>query len=319
MLPFLAKIGPVLIPTHFVTWNLAYIAWILFTVWYARSFGIDLNQLINLIIFTILVSFVGARLSWFVMVTGPKEFDFILRHPIELLKVWKGGLSFYGIVGFFIPLGAWYCLRYRVPILTMFDIYIPGVVLGIFIQNWGCLLAGCHYGKPTDLPWGVSYHHYLFPGPRGVSLHPFPVYVSLIGMFIFLFSLGWYQARENRGGALGRIFSPVFRLLRLRFIEGELVCVAGALYSGLRFFAEFTRNPANQIWPPGSPLPQSQYACLGFFCFCLAGYWLYRETREDYEKGIPLRSWRKAAFGFYRLLEWSSLNLPWPVRRKEGG
>lgn len=318
MLPFLAKIGTVLIPTHFVTWSLAYTAWILFTVWYARSFQINISQLINLLIFTILVSLAGARLSWFALVAGPKEFDFILRHPVELLKVWKGGLSFYGIVGLTIPLGAWYCLRYRVPIAELSDICIPGVVLGVFIQNWGCLLAGCHYGKPTDLPWAVSYHHRLFQGPLGVTLHPFPVYVCLIGMFIFLFSLGWYQAKEKRPGILGRVFSPVFRVLRLRFIDGELICLAGAWYSGLRFFAEFTRNPANQVWSSGSPLPQSQYACLGFFCFCLAGYWLYRETRRDYEKGIPLGFLQKAALGFYRLLVWASLNLPWPVKTRDG-
>lgn len=107
---------------------------------------------------------------------------------------WFGGFIG-GVAGF-----VWMARRYRVPLLEMFDAASPAAALGYGIGRIGCLISGDgDYGKPTSLPWGMSFPHGLVPTTQKV--HPTPIYELLVAIFIFwwLWKLGGRQAiQENK-------------------------------------------------------------------------------------------------------------------------
>ncbi len=144
-----------------------------------------------------LVGIAGAKL--YHVFETPRE---LFANPIGLLfsrygLAWFGGL----IAGFaaFIWLARWY----KIPLLEMFDAGSPAAALGYGIGRIGCLLSGDgDYGKPTSLPWGMSFPDGLVPTTQRV--HPTPIYELIVACAIawLLWRLGTRQiaARAARRG-----------------------------------------------------------------------------------------------------------------------
>jgi phosphatidylglycerol:prolipoprotein diacylglycerol transferase len=83
----------------------------------------------------------------------------------------------------------------------------PGIALGHVIGRFGCLLAGCCYGKPTDVPWGIVFSNPAAAAsvgtPLGVALHPTQLYDAGAELLIMIVLL----ATERRGRPFpGRTF-----------------------------------------------------------------------------------------------------------------
>ena len=145
-----------------------------------------------------LVGIVGAK-PYHVLETPHELFE----NPLGLLfsrygLAWFGGL----IAGFatFIWLARWY----KIPLLEMFDAGSPAAALGYGIGRIGCLLSGDgDYGKPTSLPWGMSFPNGLVPTTDRV--HPTPIYELIVACAIawVLWRMGTRQiaARAARGSA----------------------------------------------------------------------------------------------------------------------
>jgi phosphatidylglycerol---prolipoprotein diacylglyceryl transferase len=123
----------------------------------------------------------------------------VLETPKLLMADPKMLISQYGFAwfgGFLGGLAAfiWMARRYRVPLLEMFDAASPAAALGYGIGRIGCLISGDgDYGKPTSLPWGMSFPHGLVPTTEKV--HPTPIYELIVAIFIFwwLWKLGGKQ------------------------------------------------------------------------------------------------------------------------------
>ena len=312
MLPFLAKIGSVLIPTMPVFWCLGYLTGAFIVIGLSRRQGLDMSKILNLLIFTIAASVMGARISAVFLLAKPEQLRWFLDHPAEIFKFWKSGYSFYGVVFFSLAAGTWYCFRSGLPVPFTAELFIPGVALGHFIQSIGDFLAGAHPGIPTTLPWGIMTDNPLFRGPKGVLLHPVMLYIAALSAVGFLTAYGWLQVREGRKKFLFSFaINPAFRLLRLRFIPGEMFFLSGAFYALFRFFVEFFRDPRTLIWYPDFPLPQTQAACIGFFILCWGVYFGLRVFREDEEAGREQRRWVKAGMRFVAGIEWLAKRIPY--------
>ena len=84
-----------------------------------------------------------------------------------------------GLIAAFL-VGLWLVRRYRLPVWTTADLYAPGIALGHVIGRLGCLLAGCCYGRPTDVPWGITFTDPVAAAnvgtPLGMPLHPTQLY-----------------------------------------------------------------------------------------------------------------------------------------------
>ena len=100
---------------------------------------------------------------------------------------WSGGLTWYGaVLGAFVAM-LLICLWRRVPPGLWFNLVVPAVALGYSIGRVGCLLAGDgDYGRPSELPWAMSFSHGVVPTAPGVTVHPTPIYESLAMLVVFV-------------------------------------------------------------------------------------------------------------------------------------
>jgi phosphatidylglycerol:prolipoprotein diacylglycerol transferase len=76
--------------------------------------------------------------------------------------------------------GLWYVRKHRLPVWPVADAVAPSIALGHVVGRFGCLLAGCCYGKPTSLPWGITFTDPFAASnvgtPLHVALHPTQMY-----------------------------------------------------------------------------------------------------------------------------------------------
>lgn len=181
-------------------------------VWRGRSQGIDADAMWELGIVIVVAAILVSRLEY-VRTQWPKYAD----SPARILSFSDGGLVFYGgIVGALLGIAAWSAAR-RIPMRTTLDLYAPSIALGHALGRLGCFFAGCCYGRPTDVPWAVT-----FPegglAPAGLPLHPTQLYEAAaeatFGVLLLLappllpgrLAGGWLMAY-----AIFRSFNETFR------------------------------------------------------------------------------------------------------------
>ena len=137
----------------------------------------------------------------------------------DILKVWQGGLAYYG--GFILALivAVLYLRWKKLPIFKVIDIFAPSLILGVSIARIGCFLAGCCFGKPTSLPWGVTFPEgslaWIELGQKLVKIHPTQIYssISLFCIFIILLILRKHMKFSGQLFLLSVILYSVHRFL----------------------------------------------------------------------------------------------------------
>ena len=184
MHPILFRLGPFTLHTYGVFVAMAFLAAIGLSLKEARNVDEDPNKVLDLCFYMLIAGLIGSRILYVAV-----NWETFLRDPVEIIRVWHGGLVFYG--GF---LGAclaavWYIKKEGLSAWKTADILAPSIALGQFIGRIGCFFAGCCYGKPCDLPWAVTFTDINSLAPRGVALHPTQLYSSLNGLVIFLLLL----------------------------------------------------------------------------------------------------------------------------------
>jgi phosphatidylglycerol:prolipoprotein diacylglycerol transferase len=159
---------------------------------------------------------------------------YYLSHPLEILYVWQGGMSFHGGFLGIVAAGLWFCRRNGIPVLQMSDALAMAAPAGIMLGRLANFVNAELWGRPTSLPWGV-----IFPGERaqdcpGVvgpcARHPSQLYEAgleglLLGALLLwlAFGRGWLR----RPGAITGLFLAGYAAARM-FVE--LFRVADAQY-----------------------------------------------------------------------------------------
>lgn len=146
-----------------------------------RAKIISSTQLQNLILWGTVVGVVGGRILWAASNLPMSWYD--------LIEIWEGGLSVLGAVIAILLFATVYLKQKKIPVLPLLDLVAIYAPLLQAISRIGCLMAGCCYGWPTNLFWGVTYTHpdsAVPPALRNVSLHPTQLYSALILLVIFL-------------------------------------------------------------------------------------------------------------------------------------
>lgn len=153
--------------------------------------------------------------------------NFELSAFLDVLKFWqRGSFSFFPAFLLAVILIFIYCKLKRIPILKSLDYLLPIAILGVGIQrSFGCFLAGCCYGKPTGLPWGMIFPAASRAGSHypGVPLHPTQLYYGITSFMIFAF-LWWYKKRTQKPGeitALGFIMLALSYFF-ITFLRGDI-------------------------------------------------------------------------------------------------
>src|SRR5262245_33636222 len=168
----------------------------------AKTRNLDSNRVLDLGIYIIIAALVGAKLLLLVV-----DFDQFRRSPGDLLSLARSGGVFYGGLILAVAVAFWYISKHRMPFWTTCDVFAPGIALGHVTGRLGCLAAGCCYGRPTDLPWGITFTNPLAASvvgtPLGRALHPTQLYEAGAELLILILLL----ATERRGRPFaGRTF-----------------------------------------------------------------------------------------------------------------
>ena len=202
MHPILFEIRGFPVYTYGLLLAAAYLLGLQFALVRARARGLDSNRVMDLGIWIIISALVGAKLLLLVVDYRP-----FLANPRTIVDLLRSGGVFYGGLIAAVTVALAYIWRHRMPMWTTTDVFAPGIALGHVVARLGCLLAGCCFGRPTSVPWAISFHDpnaFATSGtPLGVSLHPTQLYEAGAEALILVFLLAF----ERRGRPFpGRTF-----------------------------------------------------------------------------------------------------------------
>lgn len=240
MLPIQAIPFPAIDPVAFelgplvVRWYaLAYVAGILFGVWYARRlvstprlWGSDgppatPHHIDDLVLWSTLGVIIGGRLGY-VLFYNPAYF---LASPLEIFALWGGGMSFHGgflgvVVAFW-----WYGRRHGIGLDRLLDLAACGVPVGLGLGRVANFINAELYGRASDVPWAV-----VFPGGGPDPRHPSQLYEAVLEGLVLFVAL---RIASHRFQALARpgLCSGIFALG----------------YAASRILVEFAREPDAHI------------------------------------------------------------------------
>ena len=175
MHPILFRIGSWPVYSYGVLLALAYLAGLQLAVVRARRAGLDSAKVMDLGIYLIIAALIGAKLMLIAV-----DFNYFRSQPREILSLVRAGGVFYGgLIAAFLA-GVWLIQRYKLPLWTTADLIAPGIALGHIVGRFGCLLAGCCYGRPTDVAWAITFTDPVAATnvgtPLQIPLHPTQLY-----------------------------------------------------------------------------------------------------------------------------------------------
>ena len=220
MHPILFRVGNFPVNAYGVFLALAFLSAIFVTVRLAVRDGLPKEKIYDLCLWLLLSSLVGSKLL--MLLTEPEyRQNPMLLFSLDFLR--SGGVFYGGLLGAIIA-GYLLMRRGKLPWWTTADACAPGIALGSVLGRLGCFFAGCCWGKPTSLPWGVSFPpagHEVTGVPTGVHLHPTQLYESLSMLIVFVFLL-WLHKRKK--------------------FSGQVILAYAILYATVRFLIEFVRD-----------------------------------------------------------------------------
>ncbi|MEE2943722.1 MAG: prolipoprotein diacylglyceryl transferase [Pseudomonadota bacterium] len=206
-------------------------------LWNASGAPMDKVQVEDFLTWAILGVIIGGRLG-FVLFYQP---GYYLSNPQDILKVWQGGMAFHGGMLGVVIAGWIYCIRHSLPKLSVADVVVLGVPVGLMLGRIANFTNAELWGRATDLPWGVA-----FPGFEAQNCgqlvglcarHPSQVYEAVLEGALLLAVLLWLAWRKDALKMPGRITGTFF-----------------AGYGLARFLVEFVRQPDLQFISDGNPL-----------------------------------------------------------------
>ncbi len=193
------------------TYGVLVAAGVLIALWYLRRqaprAGLDPRRTWDMAIYGIFAALFVAKI-WYIF----GDWSHYAAHPHDILSVAtiESGGTFYGGVIGGILLVLIYSYIYGMPLLAVFDTFAAALPIGHAIGRLGCFTAGCCYGKPTTLPWAVTFTSpvagRINGTPLGVPLHPTELYEAAAEFLNFLILIWMGKRQRFKGQLLGTYF-----------------------------------------------------------------------------------------------------------------
>lgn len=207
MLPILFHLGSLTIYSYGVLAATGLLAGLWFAYRRAPRVGLDPNKIWNLTIYGILIA-LGLSKIWLIL----SAWDYYSANPREVFSMatFQSAGTFYGGLLGALIWTALYTHFQKMPLLAVLDLTAAPVALGHAIGRIGCFTAGCCYGKPTGVGWGVTFTNPIAEKisgtPLNVSLHPTQLYESA-AEFLNVCLLVWLgTTRRLTGQIIGAYF-----------------------------------------------------------------------------------------------------------------
>lgn len=214
--------------------------------------GLDPKIIQDFAAYALLGGIIGARI-YFILFSEPA---FFLQHPWEILAVWHGGI---GVIGSLLGgalVAVWFCRKNNISFWRFGDVLVPGIALAQTLGQFACLLNGDSYGKPTDLPWAITYTDPRSLAPLNIPLHPIELYEMAAYFLVFL--IVWNTRKKHQA-------------------DGFTLFTYLSAYGVARFFVEFFRGePA--IFAGG--IPAAQVFAAAMVVTSVAGFLWFKFSRS---------------------------------------
>ena len=235
-------------------YSLAYIVGILFGWFVAKKIFIkneDINKKFDdYITYLIIGIILGGRIGYIFFYNA----EYYLTNPLEIIKIWSGGMSFHGAVIGILLASYIYGKKYKINNFKLLDLISTSAPIGIFLGRISNYINSELYGKTTDFFLSVK-----FLKIDNFDRHPSQLYEALFeGIVLFLIINIFYKKYKNYPGKVSGLFL--------------------ILYSFFRFLIEFIREPDPQIGYLFLNLTMGQILCILFFIF---GTILFSKKNED--------------------------------------
>ena len=201
----------------------------------AYKWKIDLNKMIDVLIFGTLGGIVGARLYYVLF-----EWSYYRNHLAEIPQIWQGGLAIYGGLLGGILAAYFTCKKIDLNFYKLLDMCGMSFLIGQGIGRWGNFINQEAFGTPTDFPWGM-----VSENTGGEAVHPCFFYESvwcILGfVLLFIISLKWrkfdgeifvlyliwygLERMVVEGLRTDSLYTPFFGLRVSQILSGILVIV----------------------------------------------------------------------------------------------
>ncbi len=226
------NLEPVLMDFGFIAirwYSLAYIFGIIIGWWFGKkiithitknfNFKFDIKEFDDLITYIIISLIIGGRLGYVIFYNLP----YYLSNPLDIIKVWEGGMSFHGaLIGIIVGTHL-FSLKRNIQTFFLLDVIACVSPIGIFLGRIANFINGELIGKVTSVPWGV-----IFPAIDMLPRHPSQLYEAILeGILLFLIL-----------NIL--IFTKKYKI-------GFCSCLFLILYGAFRMISELFREPDVQI------------------------------------------------------------------------
>lgn len=225
--PVALQFGPVSIKWY----ALAYIAGfvcagaVLYNTARRWQLALSPDSLITIINAAVIGVIVGGRLAYVLFYAGTYYFE----HPVEILFLSQGGMSFHGGLIGALAMGCVACRYLHFRPLSVIDMAVIGAPIGLFFGRVANFVNGELWGKPTDAAWGVIFAR---TGGGMVARHPSQLYEALLEGVVIFAVLFWLSRS---------------RTMSKRMYEGSYTGLFLLIYGIVRFLIEFVRLPDVQL------------------------------------------------------------------------
>ena len=189
----------------------------------AKRFKISKDFIFNMFFWTIIVGIIGARLYYCVF-----NWEMYKANPVDILKVWEGGLAIHGGILFGLITILMYCKKYKVKPLRILDCCVVPLLLAQAIGRWGNFFNQEAHGAATtaEVLERLLVPDFIIKGMTidGVVYHPTFLYESILCLIAFIVLLFIRRGKYIKVGTMTSAYLMI--------------------YGGIRFFIEMSRTDA---------------------------------------------------------------------------
>lgn len=193
---------------------------------FAEKYKISRDKIFNLGVYLIIFGLLGARVYSIIL-----DFHYYFEYPIDVFKIWQGGLAIHGVIIGGIIAGYFYAKKQKLNFRLTADIIAVATALGQAIGRWGNYFNQELFGKPTNLQWGIPIDKINRPDiyQSAQYFHPAFLYESILNLinFLILFFLHKRRLSQNKPSKF--------------FAHGNIFLIYLMNYSLIRFAMEFIR------------------------------------------------------------------------------
>ena len=184
------------------------VAWLLLLRRANKSDGQwDSEEVADLVFYCAVGLIIGGRLGSVLFY----NFSYYLSNPLDVFKVWQGGMSFHGgIIGGIIAI-VFFSIQTKKPFFKISDFMVPVIPVGLGFGRIGNFINGELWGAPSNLPWAM-----IFPGfgAGNIPRHPSQLYEALLEGLVLFLVLWWYSSSPRPRMAISGLFLLMYGVFR---------------------------------------------------------------------------------------------------------